>query len=394
MQTQELLKKISRGTAEIIALDELARRLEQSQKKRRKLRIKAGFDPTAPDIHLGHVVLLRKLRDFQDMGHEILFLIGDFTAQIGDPTGRDKLRPKMDPRQVAQNARTYKAQVFKILDPKKTKIVFNSVWLSKLNAREVLGLSQYTTVAQMLARSDFKKRFEEQKEISILEFLYPLLQGYDSVHLKADVELGGTDQKFNLLMGRQLQEAFAQRPQVVIMTPLLEGTDGVQKMSKSLGNYIGITESPGDIFGKVMSVSDELMFRYYELLTDFDLEKVKRLHPREAKLDLAQAIVEQFHSRAKSLNARQDFIQTFSRKETPAEIRQYVFADLDESLLDVLLKNKLVTSRNEGRRLLAQGAVSCDNQTVEAENWRLREGVLKVGKRRFLRLTQAAPRHS
>jgi len=384
MHIKDLTKKISRGTTEIIDIEDLEKRLQKSPKG---LRIKAGFDPTAPDIHLGHVVLLRKLRQFQDLGHQVYFLIGDFTAQIGDPTGKDRLRPKMDARQVAQNAKTYKKQVFKVLDPKRTKIVFNSAWLGKLSAHEVLGLSQYSTVAQMLARADFKERFEQQKEISLLEFFYPLLQGYDSVYLKADVELGGSDQKFNLLMGRQLQEANGQRPQVVIMTPLLEGTDGVQKMSKSLNNYIGINEPPSEMFGKLMSVNDGLMYRYFELLTDFDVAEMKALHPKEAKLTLAQTIVEQFYTKKDALSAREVFLNTFSRREVPADIQEYqLFKNPDESLVDVLVKTKLADSRNEVRRLLKQGAIVHNGQKIQAENWPLAEGVLKIGKRRFLRL--------
>src|SRR3984885_5545247 len=276
MTPQESLKKIARGTTEIISLADLEAKLKEG----RPLIIKAGFDPTAPDIHLGHTVLLRKMKQFQDLGHKIVFLIGDFTAQVGDPTGRNELRKKMSMAEIEKNAVTYKAQVFKILDPQKTQIVFNSHWLSTLTPQDLLELSAHSTVAQMLARSDFKKRFESGKEISLLEFIYPLLQGYDSVHLKADVELGGNDQKFNLLMGRQLQEAYGQKPQVVVMTPLLEGTDGVNKMSKSLGNTIGINDEPNEIFGKVMSISDVLMLRYYEILTEVNLDTVKKLHPK------------------------------------------------------------------------------------------------------------------
>ena len=260
--------------------------LEAKLKEGRPLIIKAGFDPTAPDIHFGHTVLLRKMKQFQDLGHKVVFLIGDFTAQVGDPTGRNELRKKMSMAEIEKNAVTYKAQVFKILDPQKTQVVFNSHWLSKLTPQDLLELSAQSTVAQMLARADFKKRFESGKEISLLEFIYPLLQGYDSVHLKADVELGGNDQKFNLLMGRQLQEAYGQKPQVVLMTPLLEGTDGVNKMSKSLGNTIGINDEPNEIFGKIMSISDELMYRYYEILTEEDLNVVKTVHPKEAKVNL------------------------------------------------------------------------------------------------------------
>lgn len=387
MDIKAILEKIARGTAEIISRENLEKKLIDSQKNKRPLRVKAGFDPTAPDIHLGHVVLLRKLRQFQELGHEVYFLIGDFTAQVGDPSGRDQLRVKMDPKVIAENAKTYKKQVFKVLDAKKTKVVFNSDWLGKLSSQEILELTAHSTVAQMLARSDFKKRFEDKKEISILEFIYPLLQGYDSVHLKADIELGGSDQKFNLLMGRQLQEVFKQEPQVVVMTPLLEGTDGVKKMSKSLGNYIGINEPPQEIFGKVMSITDELMWRYYEVLTDCDLAKVKSLHPKEAKLQLGEIIVTQFWGESEARSARAGFEKVFSQQETPEEITEYKIKDKEsESLVDVLMVSRLAASKNEARRLLKQGAVSFEGQKLESEGWKLRPGVLKIGKRRFLKL--------
>ncbi len=387
MPVKEILQKILRGTSEIINVPDLETKLSESLKTKKPLHIKAGFDPTAPDIHLGHVVLLRKLKQFQDFGHKVYFLIGDFTARVGDPTGRDQMRPKMDEAQVLQNAKTYKDQVFKILDPKKTEVVFNSHWLSKLTSQDLLELSARCTVAQMLARADFKKRMEDKREISILEFFYPLLQGYDSVHLKADVELGGTDQKFNLLMGRQLQESFQQKPQVVLMTPLLEGTDGVQKMSKSLGNYIGINEAPKEIFGKVMSISDALMYRYYELLTDLDLTQVRGLHPKEAKLKLAHEIVKQFHGEKEANSERDAFEKTFSQKQIPDDVAEYRFSSLNpESLCDVLIKAKIIESKNEGRRLLKQGGISFNDQSVTDEKWVLKSGVLKVGKRRFLKL--------
>ena len=376
-----ILTQLSRGTTEIISSADFAKKLAEG----RPLVVKAGFDPTAPDIHLGHAVLLRKLKQFQDLGHRVIFLIGDFTAQVGDPTGRNELRKKMTLQDIAKNAETYKSQVFKILDPQKTEVVFNSHWLNKLTPQDLLELSARSTVAQMLARADFKKRFEAGKEISLLEFIYPLLQGYDSVHLKADVELGGNDQKFNLLMGRQLQESYGQSPQVVLMTPLLEGTDGVQKMSKSLGNYIGINEAPADIFGKVMSISDELMFRYYELLTDADLNAIKALHPKEAKLGLAQKIVEMFHSQGDGEKARSGFESTFSQHQIPTEIPEVVIIS-GTKLLDVLMVAKMIVSKNEGRRLLNEGAVSFEGNVISDENWLPSQGVLKVGKRRFLRL--------
>ncbi len=378
----QALKILERGTTEIISRADLAKKLAEGL----PLIIKAGFDPTAPDIHLGHVVLLRKLQQFQNLGHRVVFLIGDFTAQVGDPTGRNELRKKMSPQEVEKNAQTYKAQVFKVLDPKKTEVVFNSHWLNNLKPQDLLELTAHSTVAQMLARADFKKRFESGKEISVLEFLYPLLQGYDSVHLKADVELGGNDQKFNLLMGRQLQEKYGQIPQVVLMTPLLEGTDGAQKMSKSLGNYIGINEAPDDIFGKVMSISDELMLRYYELLTEDDLATVKAMHPMEAKKQLAAQMVDMFHPAGSGAKARENFEQTFSQHQVPQDIPEIKFSN-EQKLLDVLSSAKIIAPKNEGRRLLSEGAITHENKVITDEHWPLQKGVLKVGKRRFLRLS-------
>jgi len=381
MSTQDALHKLSRGTTEIISLPDLEAKLKEG----RPLVIKAGFDPTAPDIHLGHTVLLRKMKQFQDLGHKVVFLIGDFTAQVGDPTGRNELRKKMTMADIEKNAVTYKSQVFKILDPHKTQIVFNSHWLNKLTPQDLLELSAHSTVAQMLARADFKKRFESGKEISLLEFIYPLLQGYDSVHLKADVELGGNDQKFNLLMGRQLQEAYGQKPQVVLMTPLLEGTDGVNKMSKSLGNTIGINDEPNEIFGKVMSISDELMLRYYEILTQADLDKVKKMHPKEAKLQLAQLIVEMFHPIEDGTKARDHFESTFSQHHIPENIPEFKIAS-GQKLVDILVLTNMVASKNEARRLIKENAVTHEGSAVGDENWVLVCGVLKIGKRRFLKL--------
>jgi len=382
MTPQEVLKKIARGTTEIISLGDLEAKLKEG----RPLIIKAGFDPTAPDIHLGHTVLLRKMKQFQDLGHTVVFLIGDFTAQVGDPTGRNELRKKMTMEEIAKNAVTYKAQVFKILDPQKTQVVFNSHWLSQLTPQDLLELSAQSTVAQMLARADFKKRFESGKEISLLEFIYPLLQGFDSVHLKADVELGGNDQKFNLLMGRQLQESYGQKPQVVLMTPLLEGTDGVNKMSKSLGNTIGINDEPNDIFGKVMSISDELMLRYYEILTEENLEAIKKMHPKEAKMQLAEMIVGMFHPAGESVKARTHFENTFSQHQIPADIPEFKITS-GHKLVDILALTNMVASKNEARRLIKEKAVSHEGKTIDDENWLLVPGVLKIGKRRFLKLT-------
>lgn len=381
MTPQEDLKKIVRGTTEIIGLSDLENKLKEG----RPLVIKAGFDPTAPDIHLGHTVLLRKMKQFQDLGHKIIFLIGDFTAQVGDPTGRNELRKKMSLAEIEKNASTYKAQVFKILDPKKTQVVFNSSWLSQMTPQDMLELSAHSTVAQMLARADFKKRFESGKEISLLEFIYPLLQGYDSVHLKADVELGGNDQKFNLLMGRQLQEAYGQKPQVVLMTPLLEGTDGVNKMSKSLGNAIGINDEPNEIFGKIMSISDELMLRYYEILTEADLDAVKKMHPKEAKLQLAQTIVEMFQPPSVGVKAREHFENTFSQHQSPENIPEFKIVS-GQKLIDILVVTNMAASKNEARRLIKEKAVTHEGKAVNDENWPPAKGVLKIGKRRFLKL--------
>ncbi|MCA9406990.1 MAG: tyrosine--tRNA ligase, partial [Candidatus Omnitrophica bacterium] len=376
MTLESSVQKIVRGTTEIINLDGLKKKL----KTKKNLCVKAGFDPTAPDIHLGHVVLLRKLRHFQELGHTVSFLIGDFTAQIGDPTGKDQLRSKLDRATVKKNAETYKKQVFKVLDPKKTKVVFNSQWLDKLKAQEILELTACCTVAQMLARADFKKRYEEGKEISLLEFAYPLLQGYDSVHLKADIELGGSDQKFNLLMGRQLQEVYGQEPQVVIMTPLIEGTDGVQKMSKSLDNYIGINESPKDMFGKIMSISDELMMKYYECLTDCDLDVVKTMHPKEAKMKLAETIVTQFHDEKKATEERKNFEKTFSQGGVPDDAPEFRVKNAASCcLLDILVDPELglAPSKKEARRLLQQGAVSHEGIKISDENWTPKTGILR-----------------
>lgn len=387
MTSKETIDKILRGTSEIIDVPGLKEKVKQGIQEKRPLRIKAGFDPTAPDIHLGHVVLLRKLRQFQDLGHQVYFLIGDFTAQIGDPSGRDQLRPKMSLETIKENAITYKSQVFKILDKDKTKVVFNSKWLNAMTPQQVMELSSLSTVAQMLARADFKKRFEEGREISILEFIYPLLQGYDSYHLKADIELGGTDQKFNLLMGRQIQEALGQKPQVVIMTPLLEGTDGVKKMSKSLGNYIGINEPPSQIFGKVMSINDELMMRYYEVCTHMDLDEVKTLHPKEAKLNLAREIVGQFYSLKIAEDAKAEFERIFSQKNVPDDLKEYSLKPTaQENIIDILVQAHMVASKKEARRLLNEGALSHEGQKISSDTWVPKAGVLKIGKRRFLRL--------
>ena len=385
--SKENFEKLKRGISEIISEDELKCSLENSARTKRPLRIKAGFDPTAADIHLGHTVLLRKLRQFQDLGHKILFLIGDFTAQIGDPSGRDQKRPKINKSDIEKNTATYKKQVFKILDPKKTEVVFNSAWFEKMKITELLKFTSYVTVAQLLARADFKQRSEQQKEISILEFMYPFLQAYDSVYLKADIEFGGTDQKFNLLMGRQLQAVFNQKPQVVIMMPLLEGIDGIQKMSKSLDNYIGITESARNIFGKIMSISDELMWRYYELLTEVEIDKVKLLHPKDAKLNLAELIVKQYCGDNKAKEAKLEFEKTFSKGDLPKHVPIYKVKREDKiDLIKVLIDCGFVKSGNEVRRLIHQGAISLNGEKIAQYDWTIKDGILKVGKHKFIKI--------
>ncbi|MGE0269015.1 MAG: tyrosine--tRNA ligase [Candidatus Omnitrophota bacterium] len=387
MSVKDTLRILSRGTTEIIDLKSLEKKLVDSEKKKKKLVIKAGFDPTAPDIHLGHVVLLRKLKQFQDLGHDVYFLIGDFTAQVGDPTGRDNLRKQLTRKEIDDNAKSYEKQVYKILDEHKTKIVFNSEWLDQLTSQAVVELTVHATVAQMLARSDFKKRYEDGKEISLLEFLYPLLQGYDSIHLKADVELGGNDQKFNLLMGRQMQAAVGQDPQVIMMTPLLEGLDGVKKMSKSLNNYIGINESPDDIFGKIMSIGDGLMNKYFECLTNIDLAEISGMHPKEAKLKLAREIVTQFYDGNIAQKAQEEFEKVFSRRQVPEEMQEYIIGEGKfDRIVDVLIDLKIVPSKKEFRRLLDQSAISFNGNKIDSEEWKMIPGVLKIGKRRFLKL--------
>ncbi len=397
LSPEEQLAYLRRGTVEIIEEEELLERLKLAQETGRPLRVKAGFDPTAPDIHLGHTVLIRKMRHFQELGHEVYFLIGDFTAMIGDPSGRSETRPPLTREQVLENARTYAQQVFKILDPEKTKIVFNSQWMSSLTAEDFIRLCAKYTVARMLEREDFKKRFEGQRPIGIHELVYPLIQAYDSVALEADVELGGTDQRFNLLVGREIQREYGQRPQVILTVPILEGLDGVQKMSKSLGNYVGITEPPGEMFGKLMSISDELMWRYYELLTDIALEEIARLkdevakgilHPKEAKKQLALEIVSRFHSPEAAKKAAEEFERVFARGGVPEDIPTVEITE-DKIWLPGFLKGQgLVKSSSEGRRLVAQGAIQLAGKKITHEEISLGPGehVLRVGKKRFLKV--------
>ncbi|PIQ91274.1 MAG: tyrosine--tRNA ligase [Candidatus Omnitrophica bacterium CG11_big_fil_rev_8_21_14_0_20_41_12] len=386
MDIEKQLEIIKRGAVEIISEEELRKKLALSIKSRRPLKIKAGFDPTAPDLHLGHTVLLRKLRQFQDLGHEVYFLIGDFTGQIGDPSGRSEIRKQLSKQEVARNAQTYKKQVAKILDMRKLRVVFNSKWFEKMSGVDILKLTTHSSVSRMLDRDDFKKRFTAGENISILEFLYPLMQGYDSVMLEADVEIGGTDQIFNLLVGREFQKDFNQPQQVILTMPLLEGTDGIQKMSKSYGNYIGINESAKEIFGKIMSISDELMLKYYELLTDEDLSKVKTLHPKEAKVNLAKIIISQYHSVQAAEKEAEEFTRVFSQKEIPQEMPKFK-TDGKKTVLAILTESKIVASGNEARRLIKQGAVSFENEKIEKDDFiPQKSGILKAGSRRFLKI--------
>lgn len=386
MDVPAQLAKIKHGCVEIISENELAEKLALSQKNNTPLKIKAGFDPTTSDIHLGHTVLLRKLRQFQDLGHVVYFLIGDFTARIGDPTGQNKTRPPMSGDDIKRNASTYSTQAFKILDPQKTKIVFNNDWFFGMSMPDVVNLMSHVTVSQILARADFRKRISENIDIRAHEFLYPLLQAYDSVYLKADVELGGTDQKFNLLLGRELQRDFGLSQQVVISLPLLEGTDGVNKMSKSLGNYIGISESPRDIFGKIMSISDELMYKYYELLTDLGSDGVRKIHPKDAKENLAAILTGQYHSEQEAKAARDWFVSVFSNKESPTDIPEFKI-DGPRKALDLLTESGVAKSKNEARRLIQQGGASFLGEKIKDEDCLIsKSGLLKVGARRFINI--------
>ncbi|MFH1127823.1 MAG: tyrosine--tRNA ligase [Candidatus Omnitrophota bacterium] len=387
MDIAKQLEVIKRGAVEIISEVELKNKLAESIAKKRPLKIKAGFDPTAPDIHLGHAVLLRKLRQFQDLGHEVIFLIGDFTGRIGDPSGRSEKRNQLTKKLVDQNAKTYKKQVSKILDIKKLKIVFNSKWFEKMNGFEFGKLLSHYTATRLLERDDFSARIKEKKPLYMSELIYPILQGYDSVVLNADIELGGSDQKFNLLAGRDIQKDFGQPQQVVITMPLLEGTDGVKKMSKSYGNYIGINELPLEMFGKIMSISDELMRKYYILLTDQNLEEVKSLHPKEAKLRLACDIVSQYYSKKAAGEARLEFERVFANKEIPRDVPSYKIKHDKNTIIDILVDSKLVETKNQARRLIQQGGVTLDGEKLEKESQIIdREGIVKVGKRRYLSL--------
>ncbi len=406
MTINEQLSYLTKGTVDVIRTEDLRSKLEAAEKAGRKLRVKAGFDPTAPDLHVGHTVLIRKMRHFQQLGHDVIFLIGDFTGLIGDPTGRNATRPALTPEQIAANAETYKTQVFKLLDPDKTIIEFNAKWLNAFTPIDFIKLMAKATIAQMLERDDFTKRYQAGIPISVHELLYPLAQGYDSVALQSDVELGGTDQKFNLLMAREIQRAYGQEPQVIMTTPLLEGLDGVNKMSKSYGNYIGINEAPNDIYGKAMSVSDAMMWRYYELLTDLTMTEVASLkaevetgarHPRDVKSELAKKLVADFHSQAAADQAEAEFTRRFREHQTPTDIetRELQLSEPTIKLLDLLVQTELASSKAEARRLIAQGGIKLNGEKVgdvmaslnPTEN---REVLLQVGKLKFLKIVWVA----
>ena len=397
---EEQLELIERGTVDLVSREELIKKLTRAKETGVPLKVKAGFDPTAPDLHLGHTVLLQKLKHFQDLGHDVYFLIGDFTGMIGDPTGKSETRKALTPEDVARNAETYKEQVFRILDPERTRVVFNSTWLGKLSSYDMIRLASQLTVARMLEREDFRNRFEGGKPISIHEFMYPLIQGYDSVAMEADVELGGTDQLFNVLMGRDLQRSQGQEPQVVLTLPLLEGLDGVNKMSKSLGNYIGITEPANDIYGKVLSISDELMFRYYELLSDLSSGEIAALkadmeagtlHPKQVKQRLARELTARFHGQEAAMAAETNFEEVFKKGGLPDDIAEVAMAAAEPIWVpQLLLDAGLVNSTSDGRRMIKQNAVTIDGEKVtDIDGTVVPQGevLIKVGKRRFCRVT-------
>ncbi len=392
MLREEIKAIIKQNTVEIISEEELIKRLETN----RPLRIKFGADPTAPDIHLGHTVILHKLRLFQDLGHQVIFIIGDFTARIGDPTGRDTTRPPLTEDQIIQNARTYQAQIFKILDPERTKVIYNSQWFNKLPLGEMIKLTSHYTIARMLERDDFSQRYLKKKEITILEFLYPLLQGYDSIRIHADVEIGGTDQKFNLLVARDLQRAYGEPPQIVITMPILEGMDGTQKMSKSYGNYIGITESPDEMFGKLMSIPDKLMLKFFDLLTEFSGADIKRqiqkgkLHPKSAKKFLSRRLVAFYHDEKSSAEAEERFERIFKEKKFPAEMPVFIPAKDSYSIIELLVESGLTSSKSEARRMIIQHGVRLNKiKIIDIDlNIDCRDTfILQVGSRKFVKVT-------
>ena len=398
MTIDEQLSYLKKGAVDLIREEDLRAKLERAAKTGKPLRIKLGVDPTSPDIHLGHTVVVRKLKAFQDLGHTVIYLIGDFTAMIGDPSGRNVTRPPLSREEVEHNAKTYRDQVAKILDPERTEVRYNSEWMGKFDAADFIKLAARATVRQILERDDFEKRMNAQQPISLHELLYPLVQGYDSVALEADVELGGTDQKFNLLSGRNLQREYDQEPQVVITTPLLEGLDGVQKMSKSYGNYIGIDEPPGEMFGKVMSISDDLMWRYYELLTDISPTEISNLrsqiengeNPRNIKVQLAKSIIKDFHSQHDADAAEDEFNRRFVKKEVPDEVEEKEIASGSYKLADLLSETGLAASKGEAKRLIEQGGIRVNGErataATEIEISAGQSVLLQAGKLRFLRI--------
>jgi tyrosyl-tRNA synthetase len=397
---EEQFKYLKKGCVEIIQEKELKAKLTRSLKEHRPLKVKTGFDPTAPDIHLGHTVLLRKMKHFQDLGHDVIFLIGDFTGLIGDPSGRSSTRPPMTREEIKKNAETYKTQIFKILDRKKTIIDFNSRWLGKLTSFEIINLAAKYTVARILERDDFTNRLKKGIPIFTHEIFYPLMQAYDSVALEADVELGGTDQKFNLLVGREIQREFGQEPQVIITMPLLEGLDGVEKMSKTLDNYVGITESPDEIYGKIMSITDPMMFRYYELLTDDPLSQIEKwkneikegkIHPKDLKSQLAQSIVSDFWGKEEAGKAVEEFERIFKKKELPSKIEEIEVKTPEISLIDLLAEKNIFPSRGEAKRTVRQGGVYLDGERIEDIGFQINlkdksEVILKIGKKNFYKI--------
>lgn len=389
------LEVIKENVVDLISEEEIASKLENSFKNNKPLKLKIGFDPTARDIHLGHTVLLRKLRKLQDLGHHVYFIIGDFTAKIGDPSGKSTLRPVLTDKEIKSNAATYTTQAFKILDKKKTTVIYNSIWYKKMDLDKFLSILSSYTIARVLERDDFSKRIKEGKPLTLLETIYPLIQGYDSYMMEADIEFGGTDQKFNLIVGRHLQQSFGQDSQAIVTMPILVGLDGKNKMSKSLNNYIGITDSSKDMFGKVMSISDDVMWEYFRLLCDFDGEALKKGHPKEAKLTLAEQIVSFYHSSKDAAREREEFDKVFSKGNLPSEMPQYRTKTKVIDIIEVLYDSKLVLSKNEARRLLKQGSISIidpsnpqNPKVIKDQKVELHEhgGVLKVGKKRFLKL--------
>ncbi len=394
MTIDEQISFLKKGAVDLIREEDLRKKLEHSAKTGKPLRVKLGADPTAPDIHIGHTVVIRKLRAFQELGHTAIFLIGSFTGMIGDPSGKNSTRPPLSREEIDANAETYKTQIFKLLDPDKTEIRYNSEWMDKFSAADFVKLCSRITVKQILERDDFEKRLREEKPISLHELLYPLVQGYDSVALNADVELGGTDQKFNLMVGRNLQREYAQEPQVILTTPLLEGLDGVNKMSKSLNNYIGIDENPNEMFGKVMSISDELMWRYYELVTDLtpsEIEKMKSVdeNPRNLKVNLAKSIIRDFHSQSAANDAEENFIRQFVKKDIPDEIEEKSIDAGIYKLVDLLVQTEMVASKGEAKRLIEQGGVKLNGEKASNTGAEIEvkgEILLQVGKRKFLKV--------